>query len=165
MLNNNDYQNGYYTGICFAYCESVKSGCKPGALLMAPLDCKDRIIAEVRRHDLYFWQSPRPDDWIDLYIFANPFYQQIISKLNEIKKPEIIAHWISGKLFGYSDTAILDWITSISQREPNQRPCVDNCSSNMEEPCSPSRITCGNAILSGSKVLCDHNIVELREEI
>lgn len=104
---------------------------------MCPFEYLDYLLAEIHRYGLQFWQQPRDDDWVDLYIFANPLYGRIISDLNNIKKPEIIAHWISGKLFGYSDIAILDWVTSIFQQESNQRLCVDNYSSNTEEPCSP----------------------------
>lgn len=51
------------------------------------------------------------DDWITLWMYKNKYLLEIIKKVPQ--KPEsVFEHWILGKLFGYSEEAIQDFLST-----------------------------------------------------
>jgi len=96
------------------YCESVSKDCKPVA--MFPI--QDRYVKEVveiinKYYDksLLFHMDFLYKDWTTVWIYKKPFMKEIINNLPEQPKT-IFDHWVLGKVFGYSDEAIEEYLSS-----------------------------------------------------
>lgn len=71
------------------------------------------LVDAVKRIDslfgLYTYEKFLENDWVELWIYKKDFMLDIIKSLPE-KPNTIYDHWILGKVFGYSDEAIEEYI-------------------------------------------------------
>ena len=99
----------FVKGQVSAYCEMVQRG-KPSAIL--PI--QNRYVAELRRYiesqyGLYAYAEELAEEWTTLWIYKDSHILKIIQNLPY--KPEtVFDHWVLGKIFGYSDEAIRQYL-------------------------------------------------------
>jgi hypothetical protein len=93
-----------------AYCYMVQRG-KPAALL--PIKEKDAVgaIALVELLGLKSYQEILADGWVSLWIYKYPHILEVIKSIPQEPKTAI-EHWILGKLLGYEEAAIQDFLTT-----------------------------------------------------
>lgn len=104
--------NDYLKGQIYIYCELIKTG-KPSAIV--PI--QDRYIIEaidiVKVNNLYYHIEELSEGWITLWIFKDSYILEIINEIP--KKPKTTYdHWVLGKIFGYSDEAIKEFLKTIT---------------------------------------------------
>lgn len=92
------------------YCYMVSRG-KPAAVIAI----QNRFVSDIKSsikssYGLKTLEQPLADGWISLWIFQKDFMLEIIKCLPEEPKT-IFDHWVLGKVFGYSDEAITEFIT------------------------------------------------------
>jgi len=95
-----------------AYCYMVSRG-KPAAVIAIQkryvLDIKSTVksFRGIKTYEQFL-----ADGWISLWIYKKDFMMEIIKKLPE--KPNTVHdHWVLGKVFGYSDEAITEFIRKL----------------------------------------------------
>ena len=93
-------------------CYMVQRG-KPAAL--APIKKSmymDYKVFVEEEYNLKVLIQDISEEWVSFYIYKSDYIKEIIESLPE--KPEsIFDHWVLGKLFGYSDEAINEFLKSI----------------------------------------------------
>lgn len=102
--------NDYLRSQIDNYCYMVQRG-KPAALIAI----QERYLKEAmdivkQQYGLKIYKEKLTnDDWLSLWIYKNDYIPEIIKKVP--RKPEsIFDHWVLGKLFGYSEEAIQDFL-------------------------------------------------------
>jgi spore cortex formation protein SpoVR/YcgB (stage V sporulation) len=92
-----------------AYCYMVSRG-KPAAVLAIQNRYSVEINSIVKSFQgLKTYEQFLSEGWISLWIYKKDFMLEIIKSLPEEPKT-IYDHWVLGKVFGYSDEAIEEFI-------------------------------------------------------
>jgi len=95
-----------------AYCYMVSRG-KPAAVIPIQkryvLDIKSTVesFQEIKTFEQFL-----ADGWISLWIYKKNFMLEIIKSLPE-KPNTVYDHWVIGKVFGYSDEVITEFIEKL----------------------------------------------------
>ncbi|WP_024833810.1 hypothetical protein [Ruminiclostridium josui] len=101
----------YLHGEIDSNCYMVLRG-KPAAVLPVKKEfvkeAKDRII---NFHKLKMIEQHLSKEWSSLWIYKKDFMFEVINCLPE-KPKTVYDHWVLGKVFGYSDEAIEEFIRS-----------------------------------------------------
>lgn len=92
-----------------AYCYMVSRG-KPAAVIAV----QKRYVTEVKStiesfHGVKTYEQFLSDGWVSLWIFKNDIMIEIIKSLPE-EPNTAYEHWVLGKVFGYSEEAITEFI-------------------------------------------------------
>jgi hypothetical protein len=127
-----EFTRGFVLGQATAYIEQVNAGAKLAAQIGCSKEHIKEIIDAATRDGCGTIVEYREHGRSAVWIFRAPFVREIIAELGKNATPPSAAGvWAMGKLFGYSDSAIGDYlqehklITSASDSESNQRPCLD----------------------------------------
>jgi len=92
-----------------AYCYMVQRG-KPAA--MVPIQkrhLKKAVTFIVKEFDLKYHIDLLCEGWATLWIYKQPHIREVIKTVSD--KPEtVFDHWVLGKLFGYEEAAIGDFL-------------------------------------------------------
>lgn len=94
------------------YCELIKTG-KPAALIPIQNRYIGVAIDIVEFNNLEFYIEELYEGWKTLWIYKESFILEIIKKMPEEPK-NVYDHWVLGKLFGYSDEAIKEFLKTIA---------------------------------------------------
>lgn len=92
-----------------AYCLMVDRG-KPAAVLpikSAEIPAAYDWVTRVHNCKAYF--EPLAPRWMSLWIYKRPFMLEVIRRAPQ-KPKGLLDHWYLGKLFGYSDEAIEEYL-------------------------------------------------------
>lgn len=96
------------TGEVMAYCYMVKRG-KPAAMVAVQERYRTEVIRIVADMGLQTYIEPLDDGWFTLWIYRYPHIFEVIKCLPQTPKT-ITDHWILGKLFGYDEEAIQEFL-------------------------------------------------------
>lgn len=92
-----------------AYCYMVSRG-KPAAVLAIQNRYSTEINSIVKSFQgLKTFEQFLSEGWISLWIYKKDYILEVIKSLPEEPKT-IYDHWVLGKVFGYSDEAIEEFI-------------------------------------------------------
>jgi hypothetical protein len=95
-----------------AYCYMVLRG-KPAAVIAVQNRYSPDVKSIVKSFQgLQTFEQFLADGWISLWIYKKDFMLEIIKSLPEEPKT-IYDHWILGKVFGYSEEAIAEFIEKL----------------------------------------------------
>lgn len=101
--------NDYLDGQIEAYCYMVKNG-KPAAMLPIQERYIDDAIEKVTSiSNLNTFIEELSDGWRVLWIYNYPHIKEII-KSSQQAPDTLFNHWVLGKLFGYSEEAINEYL-------------------------------------------------------
>lgn len=90
-------------------CYMIQRG-KPAALIPIKKRAYQHYKLFVEKYyNLEVMKQDLNDEWVSLYIYKNNYIKEIIESLPEQPKTKF-DHWVLGKLFGYSDEAINDFL-------------------------------------------------------
>ncbi|HVJ49449.1 hypothetical protein [Desulfitobacterium sp.] len=104
--------DGIILGELNTYCYMVNTGCKPVAMMSLQnryIDNAKQIVEN--RNNLKSYSEFLYEGWSTIYIYKHDYLLEVLkSSPNE---PETVYdHWILGKMFGYSDEEIGQFIKS-----------------------------------------------------
>lgn len=94
-----------------AYCYMVQRG-KPASTIPVQeryLETVSRTVTET--HGLNIYVEPLSEGWVNVWIYKYPHILQVIQALQQAPKT-VFDHWVLGKLFGYSEEAIHEFLRS-----------------------------------------------------
>ncbi len=101
-----------------ALCLMVERG-KPAALLPIPSREIPAAYDWVKRvSDCRVYFEPLAPHWMSLWVYKRPWILEVIKRASR-QPTDLMAHWINGKLFGYSDDAIEEYLS--------RNGCLDLC--------------------------------------
>jgi len=106
--------NRYALGQIDKYCEAVYTGSKPCALFTIQKRYVKEVIEFInnfrfKKKKLLIYKEKARFGWVTIYIYLRPFLLEVIK--NSPEHPETVyEHWVLGKLFGYSDEAIEEYL-------------------------------------------------------
>lgn len=99
----------YLIGRLGVYCYMVKKG-KPAAMLPIKTKYLESVKELIRERQLEFHVENLTKDWYKLWIYKHSHILEVIKALQQ--EPETtFDHWVLGKLFGYSEESIGDYIS------------------------------------------------------
>ena len=94
----------------YNYCDCVAKGCKPVAMMSIKRKDVDEAVSIVSNINLnYYIEEMEDNDWTILYIYKHDYLLDVI-KASPSHPTTTFDHWILGKMFGYSDEAIKDFL-------------------------------------------------------
>lgn len=100
---------GLNRGEIDTYCYLVQRG-KPAAMLSVQKRYLDEAIALVSElHRLMFYTEKLTEDWGVLWIYRYPHILEVIKSLPQVPNT-VVDHWLLGKLFGYEEIAIQEFL-------------------------------------------------------
>ena len=96
------------------YCEIVRTGIKPAAMLSIQTRYVDEMIVVVENEGLkiYIQDVDEDSNWKTGFIYKHDYLLEVIKAAPEHPN-SIFEHWVLGKLFGYSDEAIRDFVKTL----------------------------------------------------
>lgn len=102
------FSQGDTLGRILTYCECVNTGTKLLAELLVNRRDIGWVESEIERMGcLCTIDRTHSEDYAEVYLFKYPWVQQLLEESNEKGAPRsAFDHWITGKLFGYSDFEI-----------------------------------------------------------
>ena len=108
-----EYAEGFLAGQAVAYCEMVRLGIRLAGQLDVPLDACARLVLLVQREGCKA-RVVSSRDRAAIWIYYDGRVERLIDALDGITAPmpSDVAIWGMGKLFGYSDLDVLDYLTS-----------------------------------------------------
>jgi hypothetical protein len=111
-----------------AYCYMVQRG-KPAALLPVQERYKTEMTTLVEEYGLKAYVEPLTDGWFSLWIYRYPHVLEVIKSVPQAPKT-VLDHWMLGKLFGYEESAIHEFLAKNQRNSvPSQRGQGGNVSS------------------------------------
>lgn len=112
-MENEEFQRGYITGVVATYCEQIRTGVK----LIAEIGCdstfrdliRETAAAEECKARFFNREYGRIAAWIFEDDMADFLAQKIILE-GDGSDPTPLSIWATGKLFGYSDEKVLEFL-------------------------------------------------------
>lgn len=111
---------GFNLGETYAYCTSVWSEAKPVANFEIKKEQLNDVITIISSYELKFktspskWKEDRVEVWIYKYYHLGLIIDEILKFGSELSTYH---HWVLGKLFGYSEKAIEEFLERINEEE------------------------------------------------
>lgn len=90
------------------YCYLVERG-KPTALVTIQDRFINSALSVVEKENLYAYIEYLSEGWSTFWIYKYEYMFEVIKSLPEEPKT-VYEHWILGKVFGYSDEAIREFV-------------------------------------------------------
>lgn len=94
-----------------AYCYMVKRGGKPAASLALQdryLEAANQIVEE---NGLSIYVEDLAPGWVTVWVYKYPHVLEVIKAVPQAPTT-VFDHWVLGKLFGYSEESIRDFVES-----------------------------------------------------
>lgn len=91
-----------------AYAYLVQRG-KPASSFPVKVDHVQKIESLVESHGLNLYCESLSEGWVTLWIYKYPHILEVIKSLR--RSPQsTFDHWVQGKLFGYDEAAIAEFL-------------------------------------------------------
>ena len=124
------YIEGFLAGQVVAYCERVRTGMSLVCEMSFPWEHADTLTDLVEREGCRSTVDPDNDERVTLWIYRDDIVRKFTEQLQS-GIPTELAIWSTGKLFGYSDREVVNFIQrsqgasarSTSPVESNPPPC------------------------------------------
>jgi len=98
----------FIQGQLVAYCMMVKNG-KPAALLSIKSSHVDSALELIKNYELHAYVEKLTDDRKSIWIYKFPHILEVIKSTGQAPITNV-DHWILGKLFGYDEQSINDFL-------------------------------------------------------
>ena len=107
------YIEGFLAGQAVAYCEMVRRGVRLAGQLDVPADECARLLMVVQREGCLGHSVQRDEGRAAVWIYRDERIKRLIDSFETAAPcPSHSAIWGMGKLFGYGDQDILDYLPS-----------------------------------------------------
>ncbi|WP_281868300.1 hypothetical protein [Brevibacillus parabrevis] len=101
----------FIKGEITAYCFMVQRG-KPAAMMPIQERFREGVINFVTNQELQVYTEPLAEGWVALWIYKYPHILDVIKNIPQTPS-SVFDHWILGKLFGYEESAIQEFVTKV----------------------------------------------------
>lgn len=91
---------------------------KPAAILAVQQRYIERACELVMRDGLYLHTEESTEGWVNLWIFKYPHIKNVFDSLHQITD-ETTKHWILGKICGFDEPSIHEYISKQEGRKKN----------------------------------------------
>lgn len=95
------------------YCYLVERG-KPAAMLPVQTRYVDEATRIIKNNGLNSYVTHLTEEWSTVWVYKYPYLLDVIKMTPQAPKTTF-DHWVLGKLFGYSEEAIQDFILQFSK--------------------------------------------------
>lgn len=92
-----------------SYCEFVRCGKLTAAMALQNRYVKEAQNIIINQYDLMLYIKDLSEGWKTIWIYKDEYMLEVIKNLPEQPKT-VYEHWILGKVFGYSDESIREFI-------------------------------------------------------
>ncbi|MGY3717172.1 hypothetical protein ACWE42_16800 [Sutcliffiella cohnii] len=93
------------------HCEFVKTG-KPASSIAIQERFIDDVITLVDSYNLFQYIEPLYEGWKTIWIYRYSHILEVIKESPQVPKTKY-DHWVLGKLFGYDEASIQDFLTKL----------------------------------------------------
>lgn len=100
----------FVNGELSVYCSLIKTG-KPASCLAIQTRYVDKAIEIIKQYNLNSYKEELSDGWITLWIYKYDYTLEVIKMLPKVPKT-VYDHWVLGKLFGYNEESIQEYLSS-----------------------------------------------------
>ncbi|MGE5604548.1 MAG: hypothetical protein ACM3YE_02530 [Bacteroidota bacterium] len=100
--------SGEILGRLRVYCEMVQRG-KPAAMLPIQARYANKAKTIIQSYGLNGYLENLAEGWLTLWIYKFPHILEVIKSVPQAPRTAY-DHWVLGKLFGYSEAAIHEFI-------------------------------------------------------
>jgi hypothetical protein len=115
-MEREEFQRGYITGVAVTYCEAIRTGTK----LVAEIGCnsafksliEQTVKTEGGRVRFVDWGNGEITAWIFEDDMADFLAEQVMQR-GDGASPTPLSIWATGKLFGYSDNRIMEYLETL----------------------------------------------------
>lgn len=99
------------TGRMAVHIKLVSRGVRPVAEIMVPVSEADKLANEAIAAGLRVIRDERGTTHVALYMFKHDYLKHIINhSLGKGYDQDVVQHWVAGKMFGYSEEEIGDFV-------------------------------------------------------
>lgn len=105
--------NDHLHGRIDTYCYMVKNG-KPAALVSVQVRYEQEVIKYIKTYDLKTLSENLSEGWKTIWIYKYPHILEVIKALPHGEPKIVYDHWVLGKLFGYSEDSIQEFLSRSS---------------------------------------------------
>lgn len=133
------YISGFLAGQAVAYCEMVCRGVRLAGQLDVPEEACAGLVSLVDREGCTAYVVSGDSGRAAVWIYRDDRVVRLIEALSAAPMPSAVTVWGMGKLLGYSDEDVLNFLssTSASLAESNRHPCSGTLDSDRGPDCSP----------------------------
>jgi hypothetical protein len=119
------YIAGFLAGQAVAYCEMVCRGVRLAGQLDVPTAACAELVPLIEQEGCSVRVMSLDHDRAALWIYRDKRVERLIQELSAAPMPSDVAIWSMGKLFGYGDGDVLDFLasTSVSGARSSLRLC------------------------------------------
>lgn len=96
-----------------AYCFLVKRGKPAASIPLQERDVSEACKLVDQEEKLHHYIERLADDWVTFWVFRYPHILEVIKNIPQTPKTAF-DHWVLGKLFGYEEGAIQEFIQDIT---------------------------------------------------
>lgn len=100
-----------------AYCQAIQFGSRIAAQISVPNDCLEEVLNAIavsgpKRLDSVVWPENENEARFDVWVYSHPAVRLLIEACHhKTTPPSPWDMWAMGKVFGYGDLEVLDFIT------------------------------------------------------
>lgn len=150
-----EYMNEFTLGMLSQIVYDVERGAKPVGEVTVQKDIADEYVSYVERnHSVACHIKPFDDVFSTIFVIKD---NRMLGIVNECLKEPITTgdHYVLGKLFGYSDAAILDWIDA--KLKPKLKPYTIMRDSVVELEANPN-LSVKECLKEAERFRSEHNL-------
>lgn len=119
------YIEGFLSGRALAYCEMVERGVRLAGCFDCDADYLDAVLEVIATEGCkVIVKHQKEVARASVWIYRHPRVESLIHALEDLPGPSPLTVWATGKIFGYGDVEVLDYlplITSATESESSQR--------------------------------------------
>ena len=107
-----EYLKGDLDGVLRSYIEAVQTGSKPAAACVIYRDLVPSAIEDLNSAGLHYVVFPAESERATIYLFRDLSLAKVIRYIEKCdpNSDKQLGAWITGKLFGYSDKEVVDYL-------------------------------------------------------
>jgi len=106
--------NEFTLGQIDIYCNMVLAGVKPAACFPIQSRHKEESLKQIEVYGLKIYCNTLADGWETIWIYKYDHILEVIKASPDFPK-NTFDHWLLGKLFGYSEEAISQFLGNLSK--------------------------------------------------
>ena len=111
------YIDGFLGGMAAAYCEMVQCGVRLAGSFECDVEHKDRVLSLIAAEGCRAIVIEHADARASVWVYKHPRVELLIRALQNLPaEPSPLAVWANGKIFGYSDLEVLDYVSGLRSR-------------------------------------------------
>lgn len=111
MIEDDRYIEGFLAGQAVAYCERVNTGLSLTAQLSCAKRYADKLLSLAAQEGCEYFVEHREPERVAIWIYRDKLVKQLIEQARSASEPPSARDiWSTGKLFGYADREVINFI-------------------------------------------------------